>query len=177
MWLSLALLAAQLDAGPAGAQGLLGVPNPSRAVALFRSPAVTGAGRPGARTYPATYYFEGAVIGAGVLGTTVALFAYEWACDESSNCDRTGRVVTGGVVGALLGGTVGALIGGAFPAPHPRPLRGHGAKAALLGAVVGAAWGFGLFSHFCLNGCSSGEVGLGAYTTTVGALAGLLVGR
>jgi hypothetical protein len=60
----------------------------------------------------------------------------------------------------------------ANPVPYPRPQRGHGAKAALLGAAAGAFSGFGVFSHFCLNGCQSGEVGLGISTTAVDALVG-----
>jgi hypothetical protein len=132
-----------------------------------------------ARRYPATYYFEGAVIGASLLATTGALVAYELAChysDTGSDC-RAVPVIEVGLGGALFGGTVGALVGGLFPAPHPRPLRGHASKAALLGAGAGALLGFGLFQQFCLNGCSSGEVGFSVSTTAVGALAGLIVGH
>jgi hypothetical protein len=131
------------------------------------------------RRYPATYYFEGAVIGAGVLATTVALIWYELGChysEQRSDC-APGRIIGAGLVGAFVGGTVGALAGGLIAAPRPRPLRGNPVKAALIGACAGAIWGFGPFSHFCLNGCHSDQVVIGLSTTAVGALAGLLVGR
>jgi hypothetical protein len=195
VWLSVSLLAAQLGVGPADAQARLGDraadyrwtgpatfgAGPRLTTGRWRAAdgTLVGLGEPTARKYPATYYFEGAVIGAGVVGPTAALIFYELAChysDTGSDC-AAGPIAEVGVGGVLFGGTLGALIGGAFPAPHPRPLRGHGAKAALLGAAAGALWGFGVFTHFCLNGCQSGEVGLGISTTAVGALAGLLVGR
>jgi hypothetical protein len=195
MWLSVSLLAVQLGVGPADAQSRLGARTPDY---RWTGPATVGAGprltterrrtadgtlvglgEPTARKYPATYYFEGAVIGASVVGATAAFLFYELAChysDTGSAC-AAGPIAEAGVGAVLFGGTVGALIGGAFPAPRARPLRGHGARAALLGAAAGALWGFGVFAHFCLNGCQSGEVGLGVSTTAVGALAGLLVGR
>ncbi len=165
--------------GPAAAQ--LRPPEPSKAFALFRTGSDPSRHLPPATAgkYPATYYFEGAVIGAGVFATTGALVWYELACnwsDVTSDC-RTGPILGAGVVGALFSGTVGGLVGGLFPAPHPRPLRGHAAKTALLGAGAGALWGFGAFSQFCLNGCRSENVVLSISTTVVGALAGLMVGR
>lgn len=131
-----------------------------------------------ARHYPATYWVEGAVVGTSLLATTGALFFYEWNChysDTRSSC-TAGPILEGSLGAALFGGTVGALVGGLFPAPHPRPLRGHAVKAALLGTLAGAMWGFGLFTHFCLNGCNPGEVRFGLSTAAVGALAGLVVG-
>jgi hypothetical protein len=86
-------------------------------------------------------------------------------------------MVAGVLVGALLGGGVGALVGGSVPAPHPRPLRGHAARAALLGAIAGALWGFGVFPHFCINGCTTEEVAFGLSNAAVGALAGFIVGN
>jgi hypothetical protein len=195
VWLSVSLLATQLGVGPAYAQARLGARAAdyrwTGAAAVGAGPRLTtkrrrtadgtlvGLGEPTVRKYPATYFFEGGVIGASVVGATAAFLFYEFACnysDTRSGC-AAGPMAEAGMGGVLFGGTLGALIGGAFPAPHPRPLRGHGAKAALLGAAAGALWGFGVFSHFCLNGCQSGEVGLGISTTAVGALAGLLVGR
>jgi len=125
------------------------------------------------RRYPETYYFEGAAIGAGVLATTGVWLGIV-LCDPDSNCH--GANITPVLIGGVLGGVAGALVGGAFPAPHPRPLRGHAARAALLGTLAGAMWGFGLFTHFCLNGCNPGEVRFGLSTAAVGALAGLIVG-
>ena len=127
---------------------------------------------PSTRRYPATYYFEGAVIGAGVLATTGAWFG-NGLC-ESSNC--AGAAAGAALVVGLLGGVAGTLVGGMFPAPHPRPQRGHAARAALLGATAGALWGFGVFPHFCINGCNPSEVRFGLSSAAVGALAGLLVG-
>src|SRR5207244_11161702 len=122
--------------GPASAQEPFGyVPGP--AFALFR----TGSNPPrylstaAAGNYPATYYVEGAAIGAGVFAATGALWSYYWNCrysDRTSDC-AAGRVIAGSAVGALVGGGVGALVGGFFPAPQPRPLRGQAVKTALLG--------------------------------------------
>jgi hypothetical protein len=133
---------------------------------------------PSTRRYPATYYFEGAVIGAGVLATTGALLWYELSChysEQRSDC-APGRIIGAGLVGGFVGGTVGALAGGLIAAPRSRPLRGNSVKAALIGAGAGAIWGFGLFSHFCFNGCHSDQVVIGLSTTAVGALTGLVVG-
>ena len=130
------------------------------------------------RRYSPTYYFEGAAIGAGVVATTAALVWYELGChysEQRSDC-APGRIIGAGLVGAFVGGTVGALGGGLIAAPHPRPLRGDPVKAVLIGAFAGAIWGFGPFSHFCLNGCHSDQVVFGFSTTAVGALAGLVVG-
>jgi len=134
---------------------------------------------PPARRYPATYYFEGAAIGAGVFGTTGAFLGYEFGCHYSENQSdcAAGPIVAASLVGALIGGTVGTLVGGLFPAPHPRPLRGDPGRAALLGASAGALWGFGVFPHFCLNGCSTGEIVFALSNTAAGALAGLIVGH
>jgi hypothetical protein len=131
------------------------------------------------RRYPATSYFEGAAIGAGVFATTGALVWYQFGCHYSEiKADCAARpIVAASLVGALIGGTVGALVGGLFPAPHPRPVRGNPVKAALIGACAGGLWGFGPFSRFCLNGCHSDQVALGVSTTAVGALVGFVVGH
>jgi hypothetical protein len=162
-------------------QTRIGAPAPGQAFARFRPVAepLWHFPTPALRQYPATYYFEGAVIGAGLLGATGALIAYEWGChysDSQSDC-RAGPVIGVGLGGALFGGTVGAIVGGLFPAPHPRPLRGKPSKAALLGASAGALLGFGLLSQFCLNGCHSGEVEFNVSMTAIGALAGFIVGH
>jgi hypothetical protein len=127
---------------------------------------------PAARHYPATYYVEGAVVGAGLLATTGAWIG-AGLCDSS---DCGGAAVTGAVLAGLVGGAAGALVGGMFHAPHPRPLHGHAVKAALVGTIAGALWGFGVFNHFCIDGCHPSEVRFGLSTAAVGALAGLLVG-
>jgi hypothetical protein len=130
------------------------------------------------RTYPPTYWMEGAVIGAAVAGTTLGWIFYE-VCgyDEAgSGCDA-GNLLLGVGVGAVFGGVVGGLIGGAFTAPHAHPLRGHPVKAAGMGAAAAALWSFGVFSQFCTNGCSAPEVRFGLTTVAIGAMAGWLVGH
>ena len=129
--------------------------------------------QPPIRRYPATYYIEGAAIGASVLATTGVWFGVV-LCDPDSNCH--GANFTPVLVGGVLGGVAGALVGGMVNAPHPRPLHGHAVKAAWIGTLAGAMWGFGLFTHFCLNGCNPDEVRFGLSTAAVGAVAGLLVG-
>jgi hypothetical protein len=123
------------------------------------------------RHYPATYWVEGAVVGTSLLATTGA---WSWAalCDEDCN----GAAISGAIIGGAIGLAAGALVGGMVNAPHSRPLHGHAAQAALIGTLAGAMWGFGLFTHFCLNGCNPGEVRFGLSTAAVGALAGLIVG-
>ncbi len=124
------------------------------------------------RHYPATYWVEGAAIGASLLGTTGAWLGAGF-CDSS---DCGGAAVTGALIFGAVGGMAGALFGGMVNAPHPRPLRGHPAKAALVGTIAGAMWGFGLFTHFCADGCNPSEVRFGISTAAVGALAGLVMG-
>jgi hypothetical protein len=161
-------------AGAAGAQERFGSA-PGSAFALFRPTAQPPWHLPSSstlHTYPPTYYVEGAVVGAGVLATTGAWLG-AGLCDSA---DCTGATVTFALLTGVVGGVAGALVGGAFTAPHPRPLRGRPAKAALVGTVAGAMWGFGLFTHFCLNGCNPSEVRFGISTAAVGAIAGLLVG-
>jgi hypothetical protein len=129
---------------------------------------------PPTRRYSPTYWVEGAVIGAGVLATT-GVWIRGVLCDiEASDCG--GAAITSALVAGGLGAIAGALVGGSIRAAHQRPMRGHVAKAVLLGATAGALWGFGVFPRFCLNGCSSGEVALGVSSAAVGALAGLVVG-
>jgi hypothetical protein len=126
-----------------------------------------------ARRYPATYYVEGAAIGAGVLATTGA-WLFGGLC-ESSDCH--GAAIYGALLTGAVGAAAGALVGGMVNAPHPRPLRGHAAKAAFVGTLAGAMWGFGLFTHFCADGCNLSQVRFGISTAAAGALAGLLVGH
>jgi hypothetical protein len=123
------------------------------------------------RRYPATYFLEGAVIGTGLLATTGA---WMWAglCDE----DCGGAAIRGALIAGAVGAAAGALVGGMVNAPHPRPLHGHAAQAALVGTLAGAIWGFGLFTHFCADGCNPSEVRFGISTAAVGALGGLIVG-
>jgi hypothetical protein len=64
----------------------------------------------GSRTIPHTYWLEGAVIGAGGLGTLVAV-EFHGLC-ESRNC--TGVTIGGAMLGGAVGFTVGALVGGQF---------------------------------------------------------------
>lgn len=174
---SLALVWAFVAATVATGQTHFGPPTPGHAFARFRPVAepLWHFPAPAVRKYPATYYVEGAVIGAGVLATTGAWFI--GSCDFDSGCAGPGPIVAVTLAVALLGGTAGALVGGMFPAPHPRPLRGHAARAALLGATAGALWGFGVFPHFCLNGCNASEVRFGVSSAAVGALAGFIVGH
>jgi hypothetical protein len=129
------------------------------------------------RSYSATYYFEGVAIGAGLVGTTGVWFGWVVCQLSETTSGCTKPLVVFGLAGALLGGTTGALVGGLFPAPRPRPLRGNAPRAVLIGATAGALWGFGVFPHFCLNGCSREEVAFGVSNVAVGALAGLLVGH
>lgn len=128
---------------------------------------------------PPTHWVEGAVIGAAIVGTTAAIGAYELGCefaDDRSWCNP-GTVLLGGALGGVLGGIVGGLVGGRFPAKHPRPLKGYPQRTALIGAMAGALWSFGLVFQGCSNGCHSEEVVLGVSTTGAGALAGFLIGR
>jgi len=122
-----------------------------------------------------TYWLEGATLGLTVLGATASVIAAEFCGDTDSRCDAANVLAFTGF-GALLGGTIGGLIGGAFPASHPRPLRGHPARSAGIGAAAAAVWGFGLLAGACLNGCRDDEAVLIVSTITVGALAGLLLG-
>ena len=128
------------------------------------------------RHLPATYWVEGATIGAAIVGTTGAWIGHEFSCDSDSGCS-TADVVVGGLVSGLAGGIVGGLIGGAFSAPHPRPFRGHPVQAAITGAAFGALWSFGLLLQGCTGGCGSEEVVFGVSTTAIGALAGFLLGN
>jgi glucose uptake protein GlcU len=125
-----------------------------------------------ARHYPATYFLEGAVIGTSLLATTGA-WIWSGLCDTA---DCGGAAITGALIAGAVGAAAGALVGGMVNAPHPRPLHGHAAKAALVGTLAGAMWGFGLFTHFCADGCNPSEVRFGISTAAVGALGGLLVG-
>jgi hypothetical protein len=143
--------------------GLVILPQPSQGQRIAEPPT---------RRYPPTYFVEGAVIGAGVLATTGAWFA-NGLC-ESHNC--TGATVRTAVLVGLLGGAAGALAGGLFAAPHSRPLHGHAIKAALIGTIAGAMWGFGVFNHLCVDGCNPSEVRFGLSSAAVGTLAGLVVG-
>lgn len=127
------------------------------------------------RARPPTYWIEGGVIGAATMGFTVATIAAALCADADTACEP-GRVVLGSLAGALLGGTVGALVGGAITAPHRRPLRGHPARAAVIGATVGAVWSLGVLGRFCLNGCRTPVLAFGVSTAAVSALAGLFVG-
>lgn len=122
-----------------------------------------------------TYWLEGATIGLTVFGATASVIGAAVCADVDSRCDAGDVLVFTGF-GALLGGTMGGLIGGVFPASHPRPLRGHPARSAGIGAAAAAAWSFGLLARACLNGCRDDEVVLIVSTTAVGALAGLLLG-
>jgi hypothetical protein len=124
------------------------------------------------RHYPATYWVEGAVIGTGLLAPTGAVL-WGGLC-ESSDC--TSAAITGALITGAIGAAAGALVGGMFSAPHPRPLRGHAVQAALVGTLAGAMWGFGVFTHFCADGCNPREVRFGISIAAVGALAGLVVG-
>ena len=130
------------------------------------------------RKYSPSYWFEGAAIGAAVLGATT-VFAAASLCgtgDGGGSCGPSvyiGSAAVGGVVGAGLG----ALVGGMFAAPHARPLRGHPGRAALLGAVGGAFWSVGFLCHGVGHGCGRGEPVFGISLSLVGALAGWLVGH
>jgi len=159
-----------------GLLGLLGVCRPIAAQWLPTSVAapVTAQERR-ERPHPPTYWFEGAVIGGAAMGFTVVTIAAALCADADNSCEP-GTVALGGLAGALLGGTIGALVGGASTAPHPRPLRGHPARAAAIGAAVGAVWSLGVLGRFCATGCTAPVLAFGVSTTAVSALAGLLVG-
>jgi hypothetical protein len=105
VWLSVSLLAAQLGVGSADAQARLGDraadyrwtgaatvgAGPRLTIERQRTAdgALVGLGEPTVRRYPATYYFEGGVIGGSVVGATAAFLFYELACnysDARSDC-------------------------------------------------------------------------------------------
>lgn len=154
------------------AVGLVILPQPSQGQRIASLSHFADSEAP-ARRYPATYWVEGAVIGTSVLAATGVWLGIV-LCDPDSNCH--GANFTPVLVAGALGGMAGALVGGMVNAPHPRPLHGHAVKAALIGTIAGAMWGFGLFTHFCMNRCNPTEVGFGLSTAAVGALAGLVVG-
>ena len=157
------------------AVGLVLLPHPSqgqRIASLTRFPAPEAS----TRRYPATYWVEGAVIGTGVLATTGAWAGLLLCTLAETSSDCTWPIVGIAATSGLIGGLAGALIGGMVNDPRPRPLHDHAAKAALVGAIAGAMWGFGVFTHFCLNGCNATEVRFGLSSAAVGALGGLLVG-
>jgi hypothetical protein len=128
------------------------------------------------RKFAPTYWFEGATIGAALVGTTTVIIAASFcAYGEGGSCRSTtyiGSAVVGGVIGAGLGG----LAGGMFAAPHERPLRGQPGRAALLGAVGGAVWSVGILCHSVARCSGRGEASFGLSMSFVGALAGLIVG-
>jgi len=129
------------------------------------------------RVYPPSYWFEGAAIGAAVLGATTVFVASafcgygdtDWSCDPVTYAGAA-------AIGGALGAGVGALTGGLFDAPRARPLRGHRRLAALIGAVAGAVWG-GFLCHGLGDGCGSAEPEFSISVSAVGALAGWLVAR
>ena len=130
------------------------------------------------RKYSPSYWFEGANIGAAVLGATT-VFAAAGFCesgDGGTPC-RPSVYLVSAAVGGVVGAGLGALVGGMFDAPHARPLRGHPGRAALLGAVGGAFWSVGFLCHGVGHGCGRGEPVFGISLSLVGALAGWLVGR
>jgi hypothetical protein len=131
-----------------------------------------------ARVYPPSYWFEGAAIGAAVLGATTVFVASAFCgYDDSGSSCHPGVYVGAAALGGALGAGVGALVGGLFDAPHARPLRGHRGRAALMGAVAGALWSVGFLCHGLGDGCGSAEPVSGTSVSAVGALAGWLVAR
>ena len=119
------------------AVGLVILPQASqgqRIASLTRFPASTLP----ARSYTASHYFEGAAIGAGVVGTTGVWFGWV-VCQLSETTSACAKpLVVFGLAGALLGGTTGALVG---PVPCARPApRGNAARAAMVGATAGEPW-------------------------------------
>ena len=141
-------------------------------------PAPPAPGVPPARVYPPSYWFEGAAIGAAVLGATTVFMASAFCgYDDSDSSCHPGVYVGAAAVGGALGAGVGALVGGFFDAPRARPLRGHPGRAALIGAVAGGVWGVGFLCHGLGDGCGSGESVFGISVSAVGALAGWLVAR
>jgi hypothetical protein len=156
--------------------GSVMLPQPSQGQRIASLTRFPGSGLP-ARSYTASHYFEGAVIGAGVVGTTGVWFGWVVCQLSETTSGCTKPLIVFGLAGALLGGTTGALVGGLLPAPRPRPLRGNATRAALVGATAGALLGFGPITRFCLNGCTRLEVAYGVSNVAVGALAGLLVGH
>jgi hypothetical protein len=129
-----------------------------------------------ARRYAPTYWVEGATIGAAVLATTGAFLAAAWCdLDESGESCGPAAYLGGVTLGGVVGAGAGALVGGLFDAPRPRPLRGHAVRAALIGAVSGAAWSVGFLCHGLAHGCGREEARFGISSSAVGALAGWLV--
>ena len=116
------------------------------------------------------------MIGTGILATTGTWAGLLLCTLAETSSDCTWPIVGIGATGGLVGGLADALIGGMVKAPQSRPLHGHAVKAALVGTIAGAVWGFGVFTHFCLNGCNPTEVRFGLSSAAIGALGGLIVG-
>lgn len=165
------LTAQAKEPGPRIAPELMPVaPLPTRDLS---APADT---QPTQHHYQPTYWVEGGVMSAVGFATVVGGFAYGF-CDSDSGChDRTAAAILGGLGAGAIGFGVGALIGGAFPASHPRPLKGHPLKGLLVGTAAGALTTFGLVSQGCLDGCSSEEVGYDFLFTVVMGMTGTLLG-
>ena len=67
-----------------------------------------------------SYWKEGGLIGAGVLGLSGLIVAAEFCgYSDTGDDDCTLGTIGGAVVGSALGFGVGALIGGMFPKPVP----------------------------------------------------------
>jgi len=60
----------------------------------------------------ATYVWEGAAIGAGVLGLATAWLVGGFCGYNDARQDCTGAYLGGGFVGAFIGGIIGGMIGG-----------------------------------------------------------------
>lgn len=122
--------------------------------------------------------FEGAVIGAGVLGVTSVFIAAGFCgLNESGSSCGAGAYLGAAAIGGVVGAGFGGLVGGLFDAPSPHPLRGHPGRAAFMGAVAGALWSVGFLCHGLGHGCGDLEAAFGLSSSAVGALAGLLVAR
>lgn len=115
--LTLLLLLAPGLAASASAQ--VRAPAWTRAPAVVLPPAFTAPAAPDPRPIPDprgnTYWKEGGVIGAVLLGILGAVLI-DRICGDNSASEHCGTETVGGaVIGAGVGFAVGALIGGQFP--------------------------------------------------------------
>ena len=112
------------SAAPAAAQRL--APVPPRYTATFAQPHDSASGR----IHPGDHAWEGAKVGAGILGFGGLGAGYGW-CGQGDNGHPTTfsycapRALIGGLIGATLGAVIGGFIGSTVPraadAPAPAP--------------------------------------------------------
>jgi len=130
-----------------------------------------------ARAFQPSYWFEGALIGSAVLGTT-GFFIAAGLCgmgDGEDNCHSA--AFAGAGAGVAVGAAMGALVGGLLQAKRPRPMKGRPLRAAVIGALVGVLWSEGFVCHTLSSGCGSEEPAFGISSAAIGALTGWLLAQ